>query len=62
MILSGDTTSRHCNMPRFLGYQELGFTRISGSQRKLDYKELWQTQNIRFTGSRNHRITEKAEL
>jgi hypothetical protein len=50
----------HVHDLRISGYQELGHTRISGSQRKLDCQELWHTQNLRFTGSRNHRITEKA--
>jgi hypothetical protein len=47
---------------RIPGHQGLVHTRISGSQRKLDCQEPRYTQNLRFTGSQIHRITEKARL
>jgi hypothetical protein len=50
----GSTTPRCSSMLSNLVSQELGHTRISGSQRQLDSQELWHTQNLR--------ITEKAEL
>ena len=62
LLESEGTASRCCNMPRTPGSQKLGQTRISGFHRKLDWQELWHTQNLRFTGSQNHRITEKARL
>ena len=34
-------------MPRITGSQELGHTRISGSQRQLDSQELWHNQDHR---------------
>jgi hypothetical protein len=44
------------------GSQELGNTRMSGSQRKLDCQEFLNTKNLRITGFWNYRITEKARL
>jgi hypothetical protein len=52
----------HAQDLRIPGSQELGHTRISGSQKKLDCQELVHTMNLRFTGCQNHRITEKAGL
>jgi hypothetical protein len=48
MVPRGGTTSRCSNMPRIIGSQdpwipgsqEFGHTRISGSQKKLDYQEF----------------------
>jgi hypothetical protein len=52
----------HIQDLRISGSQELGHTRISGSQRKLDCQELRHTQDLRMTESQDHRITEKAGL
>ena len=39
------------------GSQELGYTRISGSQRQLNSQELGHIQDLKITESQNHRIT-----
>ena len=43
-------------MPRITGFQEFGYTRLSGCQRQL------YSQDLRITGSQSHRITETARL
>lgn len=58
---SKSSTPRCSNMSRSTGSQDLGYTRISESQRHLDSHELWQTQDLRITGSQNHRTTETVE-
>ena len=51
------TTSKRRSIPRcfnthrIIGIQELGHTRISGSQRQLDSQELWHTHNQRNSGA-----------
>ena len=54
----GSSTPRRSNTLRIPGSQELGHTSISGSQRQHDSQELWHTQDLRITGSQNHRLTE----
>jgi hypothetical protein len=61
MVPRGDTTSRHSNKPRIrswdprlTGYKELGHTRISESQRKLDWKN---SETCRISRSQEHGIT-----
>jgi len=66
----GRVTPRHSNMPRIPasqdlgipGSQGLGHTRISGSQRQLDFQELCHILDLRTIGSWNHRIIETAGL
>ena len=51
----GSSTPRHSNTPRIPGSQELGHTRISGSQNpeitgsqtQLDFEEFWHNQDYR---------------
>ena len=51
------TTSKRRSIPRcsnthmIIGIQELGHTRISGSQRQLDSQELWHTHNQKNSGA-----------
>jgi hypothetical protein len=49
-------------MPRIIGSKGVGYTRISGFQMQLDFLELCHIQDLRITGSQNHRITETAGL
>ena len=58
----GSSTSRCSNTSRIIGSQELGHSSISWFQRQLDFQELWHIQDLRITGSQNHRITETAWL
>jgi hypothetical protein len=46
-------------MPRITRSQELGLTRISGSQRQLDSQELRHTQDLRITGSQKQLDSEE---
>ena len=51
------TTSKRRSIPRcfnthrIIGIQELGHTRISGSQRQFDSQELWHMHNQRNSGA-----------
>ena len=57
----GSSMPRYSNRPKITGSQEFGHTRISESQWQLDFQELLHTQNLKITGSQNHRITVTAE-
>jgi hypothetical protein len=50
--LPGTLTSWHHSIT---ASQELGQTRISGSQRQLDSQEIRHIQNLRITGSQDHK-------
>jgi hypothetical protein len=50
-------TGSHDHM--ITGSQELGHTRISGTQRELDSQELWHTQDLRITGSQRQLDSEE---